>query len=143
MPLESLSKNITTRNVISRILPSHNVALLITKSASTKANSRKKNWKGSPKTTTIQSRKQPGETNNSMWNNDDDVNDSGDPVELYLPIETVLRKSNIAPQDSHIGGLPSFDEYFIPPCDLCGDKMFLLAQLRLQMSSSEMERYLC
>ena len=77
-----------------------------------------------------------------MWNNDDDVNDSGQPVELYLPVQAPPRKTNIAPQESHIGGLPCFDESFVPCCDLCGDKMFLLAQLKLGFSK-EMERYLC
>ena len=79
-----------------------------------------------------------------MWNNDEDVNDHGELVQLYLPVQAPPRKTNIALQDSHIGGLPCFDESFIPCCDvdLCGDKMFLLAQLRKQYSS-EMERYLC
>lgn len=77
-----------------------------------------------------------------MWNNDDDVNDSGQPVELYLPVRVPPRKTNIAPQESHIGGLPYFYESFVPCCDLCGDKMFLLAQLKLGFSK-EMERYLC
>jgi len=77
-----------------------------------------------------------------MWNNGEDVNDCGEPVELYLPVRVPARKTNIAPQDSHIGGLPCFGESFTPCCDLCGDKMFLLAQLRLELNS-EMERYLC
>ncbi len=77
-----------------------------------------------------------------MWNNDDDVNDSGEPVELYLPVQAPPRKTNINPKESHIGGLPCFDESFVPCCDLCGDKMFLLAQLKLDFSK-EMERYLC
>jgi hypothetical protein len=77
-----------------------------------------------------------------MWNNGEDVNDCGEPVELYLPVRVPARKTNIAPQDSHIGGLPCFGESFTPCCDLCGDKMFLLAQLQLKLSS-EMERYLC
>jgi len=77
-----------------------------------------------------------------MWNGDDDVNDRGEPVELYLHVRVPPRKSNIDTQDSHIGGLPCFNESFIPCCDPCGDKMFLLSQLRLQ-SESELERYLC
>ena len=77
-----------------------------------------------------------------MWNSDEDVNDSGDPVDLYLPVQAPPRKTNINPQDSHIGGLPCFDDSFVPCCDLCGDKMFLLAQLRLDFSK-DMERYLC
>lgn len=77
-----------------------------------------------------------------MWNNDEDVNDSGEPVDLYLPVQAPPRKTNIAPQDSHIGGLPFFDESLIPCCDLCGDKMFLLAQLRVGFSK-DMERYFC
>lgn len=78
-----------------------------------------------------------------MWNDDDDVNDRGEPVELYLPVQGPPRKTNIAPRDSHIGGLPCFDkESFIPCCDPCGDKMFLLTQLRLEFEA-EFERYLC
>ena len=75
-----------------------------------------------------------------MWNNDDDVNDSGQPVDLYLPVQAPPRKTNIAPLDSHIGGLPYFED--VPCCDLCGDKMFLLSQLKLEFSK-EMERCLC
>eukprot|EP00535_Pseudo-nitzschia_heimii_P012095 CAMPEP_0197195168 /NCGR_PEP_ID=MMETSP1423-20130617/30571_1 /TAXON_ID=476441 /ORGANISM="Pseudo-nitzschia heimii, Strain UNC1101" /LENGTH=453 /DNA_ID=CAMNT_0042648735 /DNA_START=70 /DNA_END=1431 /DNA_ORIENTATION=+ len=77
-----------------------------------------------------------------MWNNDDEVNDHGDPVELYLPAQGPPRKTNIAPRDSHIGGLPCFNESFIPCCDVCGDKMFLLTQLQLEFEA-ELERHLC
>ena len=77
-----------------------------------------------------------------MWNNGEDVSDSGEPVDLYLPVRVPPRKTNIAPQESHIGGLPCFDESLVPCCDPCGDKMFLLAQLKLELSK-EMERYLC
>eukprot|EP00537_Pseudo-nitzschia_pungens_P000510 CAMPEP_0172366096 /NCGR_PEP_ID=MMETSP1060-20121228/13566_1 /TAXON_ID=37318 /ORGANISM="Pseudo-nitzschia pungens, Strain cf. cingulata" /LENGTH=434 /DNA_ID=CAMNT_0013089813 /DNA_START=46 /DNA_END=1348 /DNA_ORIENTATION=+ len=72
-----------------------------------------------------------------MWNNGDDVNECGEPVELYLPVQAPPRKSNTAPQDSHIGGHHSFDERFTPCCDTCGDKMCLMSQLRLQKKSSE------
>mmetsp|Transcript_30553 Transcript_30553/g.72079 ORF Transcript_30553/g.72079 Transcript_30553/m.72079 type:complete len:444 (+) Transcript_30553:138-1469(+) len=83
-----------------------------------------------------------------MWNNGDDVNECGEPVELYLPVQAPPRKSNTAPQDSHIGGHHSFDERFTPCCDTCGDKMCLMSQLRLQKKSSEtgddcFERFIC
>lgn len=82
-----------------------------------------------------------------MWNNDEDVNDCGEPVELYLPVQAPPRKTNTAPQDSHIGGHHCFDESFTPCCDICKAKMFLMSQLRLQQQSStadgHADRYIC
>ncbi|VEU39170.1 unnamed protein product [Pseudo-nitzschia multistriata] len=83
-----------------------------------------------------------------MWNCDEDVNECGEPIELYLPVQAPPRKTNTAPQDSHIGGHHCFDDNFTPSCDVCDDKMFLMAQLRLQNASSgfledRFERFIC
>jgi hypothetical protein len=82
-----------------------------------------------------------------MWNNDEDVNENGEPVKLYMPVQAPPRKTNTAPQDSHIGGHHCFDESFTPNCDMCQSQMFLLTQLRLkqqqqqQSTTSASDRY--
>eukprot|EP00536_Pseudo-nitzschia_multiseries_P011215 jgi/Psemu1/28219/gm1.28219_g len=83
-----------------------------------------------------------------MWNSGEDVNECGEPVELYLPVQAPPRKSNTATQDSHIGGHNCFGESFTPCCDTCGDKMLLMVQLRLEKKASEageegFERFVC
>jgi len=69
-----------------------------------------------------------------MWNNNEEVNDNGEPVKLYLPVQAPPRKTNTAPKDSHIGG-HFFLEGTTPVCEGCERSMYLLVQLRLQPGS--------
>ena len=74
-----------------------------------------------------------------MWNNNEDVNENGEPVKLYMPVQAPPRKTNTAPQDSHIGGHHCFDESFTPNCDMCQSQMFLLTQLRLKQQQQQQQ----
>jgi hypothetical protein len=61
-----------------------------------------------------------------MWNNEEEFNENGEPVKLYVPGPT--RRKDLAAADSHIGGLASV-EGDAPPCAKCQGSMFLLVQL--------------
>ena len=74
-----------------------------------------------------------------MWNNNEDVNENGEPVKLYMPVQAPPRKTNTAPQDSHIGGHHCFDGSFTPNCDMCQSQMFLLTQLRLKQHQQQQQ----
>ena len=81
----------------------------------------------------------------AMWNNDEEVNEYGDPVKLYLPTKGPPRKTNTAPPDSHIGG-HCFLEDVTATCDKCQDPMYLLVQLRIKPVADQAEkndRYAC
>lgn len=75
-----------------------------------------------------------------MWSGNDDYNENGEPVILYLPSQGPPRKSNTNPLDSHIGGHSS-DSEDIPTCAKCNSNMFLFVQLRLDDGSDD--RFLC
>jgi len=84
-----------------------------------------------------------------MWNDDEDINENGEPIILYSPVQAPPRKANIALEDSHIGGHHCFAENCTPVCDVCPSTMLLLAQLRLQQqqplavdNNGTYERYL-
>jgi hypothetical protein len=64
-----------------------------------------------------------------MWNDNDEVNENGDSVKLYIPVQVAHRRNNTAAKDSHIGGR-CFLESDTPSCDFCDSSMFLLVQLR-------------
>jgi hypothetical protein len=70
-------------------------------------------------------------TKKNMWNDNEEVNENGDPVKLYVPVQAPPRKINTAPKDSHIGG-HCFLEGGTPSCGFCNSSMYLLVQLRLQ-----------
>lgn len=79
----------------------------------------------------------------TMWSNNDDYSESGEPVKLYIPAKGPPRKSNTAPLESHIGGHACIDqdEEAPPKCGTCQSSMFLLVQLRLKGKSED--RFLC
>ena len=79
----------------------------------------------------------------TMWSNNDDYSESGEPVKLYIPTKGPPRKSNTAPLESHIGGHACIDqdEEVPPKCGTCQSSMFLLVQLRLKGKSED--RFLC
>lgn len=64
-----------------------------------------------------------------MWNNEDEVNENGETVQLYLPVTGPARRNNIDTADSHIGGKPYQRDS--PVCAICNEMMNLLVQLRL------------
>eukprot|EP00980_Cylindrotheca_fusiformis_P004197 scaffold912_cov119-Cylindrotheca_fusiformis.AAC.13 len=78
-----------------------------------------------------------------MWSNNDDYNDNGEAVKLYLPSQGPPRKSNTAPLDSHIGGEASDFDSDLPACAKCQSAMYLFVQLRLKESASKEDRFLC
>jgi pre-rRNA-processing protein TSR4 len=65
-----------------------------------------------------------------MWNSsDDEVNEYGQAVQLYVPAKGPARRTNTDALDSHIGGMAHQRES--PVCSVCQDSMRLLVQLRL------------
>ena len=63
-----------------------------------------------------------------MWNNEEEFNDYGEPVKLYVPANGPPRRKDLASADPHIGGLASIDGD-PPVCAKCQGPMFLLVQL--------------
>ena len=73
-----------------------------------------------------------------MWNDNEEVNENGDPVKLYVPVQAPPRKNNTAPKDSHIGGR-CFLEGDTPSCGFCNTSMYLLVQLRLESENQQQQ----
>lgn len=64
-----------------------------------------------------------------MWGGDDDVDENGEAVKLYVPAQGQPRRVNVDALDSHIGGKPYQRDP--PVCGICKEMMNLLVQLRL------------
>ena len=64
-----------------------------------------------------------------MWNSDDEINEYGEPIHLYVAAKGPPRKANTGTVESHIGGLAH--ELDTPQCGVCQDAQKLLVQLRL------------
>jgi pre-rRNA-processing protein TSR4 len=81
-----------------------------------------------------------------MWNNEDEVNEYGEPVKLYLPVQGPPRRNNTDFADSHVGGHATSVEGKLA-CAQCQDPMYLMVQLRLTKASksdgSLVDRSLC
>lgn len=79
-----------------------------------------------------------------MWNDDEEVNDNGEFVKLYMPAQSPSQYNSTSL--SHIGGRSSFEED-APSCAKCGQPMHLLVQLHLAKSCKSdgtlVDRTLC
>ena len=64
-----------------------------------------------------------------MWNSDDEINEYGEPIHLYVAAKGPPRKANRDTIESHIGGLAY--QLDAPQCGVCQDTQKLLVQLRL------------
>ena len=82
-----------------------------------------------------------------MWNNEEEVNENGEFVKLYIPIQAPPRlNNNASPPDSHIGGHSSHEED-APVCTKCQLPMYLLVELRsantIKNDGTLIDRSLC
>jgi len=72
-----------------------------------------------------------------MWNSQDEINEFGEAIHLYVAANGPPRKTNIDIVDSHIGGRAYQLE--APLCGVCHDPTKLLVQIRLPNVSTEEE----
>jgi pre-rRNA-processing protein TSR4 len=69
-----------------------------------------------------------------MWNSEEEVNENGEVIQLYVAAKGPPRKRNTNTVESHIGGLAHQRE--APTCGMCQDSTKLIVQLRLPNKST-------